>query len=783
MLRMKYLIFSILVVFSSNFFAQENIVRGFVYDNDNGEPLPFQQVQLIPTSKEIKLAYMSTDVNGFFSFAKVVKGTYVIKVNDPSYKVFEKEIVITSTSGITEVRIDLVTPDGATDIGTVVVSAETKAKTTEVLMSQIKLDKKGLERIPAVGAENDIVGAFSVTPGVVTTGDQGGQLYVRGGTPIQNKILLDGMTIYNPFHSIGFFSIFETELVKNVDIYTGGFESKYGGRISSIMDITYRDGNRKQFGGKVSLSPFMGKVVLEGPLSKQKKDGGGSSSYILSAKHSLLDYTSKSLYRNVNNGNGLPYNFTDVYGKLTFGSGQGSKFSLFGFYNTDNVDYNGSAQLSFNQFGGGSSFILVPSGSPVFIRGHINYSKFATEFVEDGSSPRSSSIAGAEMGFDFSYYLKNERQLDYGIAIQGFQTNFLTYNEIAQEIKFDENTTEIGGYVNYKHVNPRWVVQPGIRIQAYASLSTISIEPRFGAKFNATDKFRLKFSGGRYSQNFTSASSDKDIVNLFNGLLSAPTDVQEQFVDQFGNESNPKNGLQYSWHSILGGEYDLTKHLSVNLEGYFKYFPRLSNINQNKLFTNDPEFADISDVYKKDFLIESGISYGADLLLKYSKDRLFLWGVYSYGKSTRWDGFEIYTPVFDRRHNINIVGTYAFGKKKDLEVNIRWNFGSGLPFTPTNGYYQSEGFNNGVGTDINNSNTQNVSILLGEFNSKRLPTYHRLDITVKKQFKFKNKTEMEAVLGVTNAYDRNNIFYVNRVTNEKIYQFPILPSFGMSYRF
>ena len=119
---------------------------------------------------------------------------------------------------------------------------------TEIEISKLKLDQKGLERIPSYGAENDIVGAFSVTPGVITTGDQGGQLYVRGGTPIQNKVLLDGMTIYNPFHSIGYFSIFETELVKNVDIYTGGFESKYGGRISSVMDITYRDGNRKEFG-------------------------------------------------------------------------------------------------------------------------------------------------------------------------------------------------------------------------------------------------------------------------------------------------------------------------------------------------------------------------------------------------------------------------------------------------------------------------------------------------------------------------------------------------------
>ncbi len=780
---MKFLILSFSLLLTHFCFTQENVIRGFVYDNDNGEPVPFVQVQLIPTVQSQKLAYISTDVNGFFSFAKVMAGTYVVKVNDGSYKLFEKEVVLTVASGITEVRIDLLNPDDAKGIETVVISAETKAKTTEVLMSQIKLDKKGLERIPSVGAENDIVGAFSVTPGVVTTGDQGGQLYVRGGTPIQNKILLDGMTIYNPFHSIGFFSIFETELVKNVDIYTGGFDSKYGGRISSIMDITYRDGNRKEFGGKVSVSPFMAKLVVEGPISKQKTEGGGSSSYVFSLKHSLLDYTSKSLYRGVNNGNGLPFNFTDVYGKLTFGSGQGSKISVFGFHNIDSVDYNGSASLKFSQSGGGTSFILVPSGSPVFIRGHVNASNFSTTFTEQGSAPRFSKIGGAELGFDFSYYLKNESQLDYGVAINYFKTEFITYNEAKSEISFPSTTIEIGGYVNYKYVSPRWVIQPGLRIQAYSSLSTISIEPRFGAKFNATDKVRLKFSGGRYSQNFTSGSSDRDIVNLFNGLLSAPTDVQKEFVNQFGNESNPKNGLQYSWHSIIGGEYDLNKYFSVNLEGYFKYFPRLSNINPNKLFSNDQEFAEVDDVYKKDFLIESGVSYGADLLIKYTRERFFFWGVYSYGKSTRWDGFEFYTPVFDRRHNLNLVGTYAFGKKKDLEVNVRWNFGSGLPFTPTNGYYQPDNFSNGVTTDITSTNSQSVGVLLGEFNSKRLPTYHRLDITVKKQFRFKNKTDLEIVLGITNVYDRNNIFYVNRVTNEKIYQFPFLPSLGVSYKF
>ncbi|MNK02299.1 TonB-dependent Receptor Plug Domain protein [compost metagenome] len=763
-------------------FSQDHNIRGFLFNNENGEVVPFEKVILVPTEKTQSILGAAADVNGFFSIAKVPMGTYLLKVQTTDFKEYQKEIKVTSKAGITELRIDLLEED-ATDIGEVEISAETKAKTTEVLMSVIKLDKKGLERIPSVGAENDITAAFSVTPGVVTTGDQGGQLYVRGGTPIQNKILLDGMTIYNPFHSIGFFSIFETELVKNVDIYTGGFDSKYGGRISSVMDITYRDGNKKNFGGKVSVSPFLAKLVVEGPMYRAKEGRPGAGSFIFSAKHSLLDYTAKDLYRGVNNGNGLPYNFTDFYGKLTFATGQGSKVSVFGFSNTDKVNYNESAALDFQQAGGGLSWILLPGGGKTFIKGHLTASNYKTNFEEVGSQPRTSSIFGTDLGFDFSYFLKKESQVDYGIGINIFQTDYITFNEAASKIQDQNNTVEIGAYVNYKFVSKRFVVQPGLRAQAYASMSTISLEPRLGVKYNASEFFRLKLSGGRYSQNFTSASSDRDIVNLFNGLLSAPTNVQQTFITPNGTEKNPKNGIQYAWHAILGAEFDLTRNLSLNIEGYYKYFPQLSNININKLYEDVSEFSEENDVDKKDFLIESGVSYGVDVLLKYTLNRIFFWGVYSYGKSDRWDGFNNYSPVFDRRHNVNLVGSYAFGKKKDLELNIRWNFGSGLPFTPTAGYYQSEPMNQGVTTDYTSSNNSNVDILLGTFNSKRLPTYHRLDITVKKQFRFKNKTELEIVAAVTNAYNRKNIFYVNRVTNEKIYQFPFLPSLGVSYKF
>jgi len=775
--------------YSQSLSSQDFTIRGFLTNQSDGEPMPFEKVKLLNTDSTTAGGAV-TDVNGFYQISKLYKGSYLLKVEAYRYISQTKSVNLTVSRKIVVVSFELEKQKGIIDIQEMSVSADSKRKTTQVLISEIRLDQKGLERIPSVGGENDIVSAFGVTPGVITTGDQGGQIYVRGGTPIQNKILLDGMTIYNPFHSIGFFSIFETELVQNASIFTGGFDAEYGGRISSIMDITYRDGNKKKFGGKVSASPFIAKAVLEGPLGTVKgKDAIGS--YVISAKQSLIDYSSPRLYPRINENDtlnkGMPFNFTDLYGKLTFKGNGSSKFSVFGFHNKDRVNYT-QADIKWNQSGGGLNFVLVPSSSPIFVKGHINGSNFQTRFNEpiigsSDSTSRYSSIGGFDLGFDFSLFLKNESQLNYGINLSGFNTVFETYNSAKQKIEAENFSTEIGVYFSYRFVSTRFVIQPSFRTQLYASLGTVSPEPRLRVKFNATEKLRFKVSGGRFSQNFTSASSDKDVVNLFNGILSAPTNVQETFVTVFQNEKEPKNGLQYAWHAIGGLEYDLTNKLSVNIEGYYKYFSQLSNINQNKKYSDDAEHVLEPDVFKKDFILENGESFGADLLLKYTGNRMYLWGVYSYGYSTRWDGDTTYFPVFDRRHNINLVGTYLFGKKKTLEVSIRWNFGSGLPFTPTAGFYENEPFTGGITTDPTTTNGDSPEILLGDFNSSRLPTYHRLDVTIKKKFLFKNESEFEIVGSITNIYDRKNIFYVNRATNETIYQFPILPSFGLSYKF
>jgi len=377
---------------------------------------------------------------------------------------------------------------------------------------------------------------------------------LRLSSPIQNKVLLDGMTIYNPFHSIGFFSVFETEIIRNADIYTGGFNAEYGGRISSIMDITTRDGNQGGIKGRASVSPFMAKLLLEGPLKKRTEDNGGSISYILTGKHSYLDESSKILYPYIDTtGEGLPFGFTDLYGKISFKGENGSKFNLFGFNFKDHVNYQAVSDLSWNSYGVGSNFLLVPGTSKVLIEGKLSLSDYKLQLIEENGQERRSGINSFNFGFDFKYFIK-ENELKYGIEVSGFSTDFSYVNSTNATIDQEENTTELGTYFSYRIVKPRLVIEPSLRMQYYATLKTLSPEPRLGLKYNIDENFRVKFAAGIYSQNLISASSDRDVVNLFYGFLSGPDNLQTEFTDEEGNVRDVTHSLQKANHLIAGFE-------------------------------------------------------------------------------------------------------------------------------------------------------------------------------------------------------------------------------------
>ena len=252
------------------------------------------------------------------------------------------------------------------------------------------------------------------------------------------------MVIYNPFHSIGLFSVFDTDILRNADIYTGGFGAEYGGRISSVMDITTRDGNKTRFSGKAGASTFGANLMVEGPISKQKEGKGGSSSFIFSAKNSYLEQSSKIFYEYIDE-DGLPFNYTrSLWKNFDIAGANGSKINVFGFSFNDRVnDYKALSDYHWESFGVGSNFLIIPGKSSVLIEGHMAYSQYKIALEEKTSPPRTSAINGFNLGFDFTYFIGKD-ELKYGFEVLGFTTDFVFSNSVGLKLQQKENTSEIG---------------------------------------------------------------------------------------------------------------------------------------------------------------------------------------------------------------------------------------------------------------------------------------------------------------------------------------------------
>ncbi len=756
--------------------GQTGTLRGFVYEEESGEPIIFTNVVIQGTTLGI-----STDVNGYFSIGDIPAGEQVVEVSYLGFEKAEKTVSIIENRIITT-KIFL--KKSSIEINTIEISAEKQDARTNVNMSVTKVTPREIKQLPSIGGTPDLAQYLQVVPGIIFTGDQGGQLYIRGGSPVQNKVLLDGMTIYNPFHSIGLFSVFETELIRNADVYTAGFGAEYGGRVSSIMDVTMRDGNKRRLSGKIGASTFAANAYIEGPLQKQTNEGKSSSSFVFSAKHSYLDQTSQNLYDYVSD-DGLPFSFTDLYGKVSFNANTGSKFSLFGFSFNDATTFRRTSELDWTAFGGGLNFVLVPQGSAVLVEGHFNISDYEINLIEKATidefpEPRTSGINNFNLGLDFKYF-NGDNEFKYGIDVTGFGTDFTYFNTTGQRLSQNSNSTELAGFAAYKFNLNNLVLDLGMRAQYYSTLRVLRPEPRVGAKYNITPKFRIKTAAGLYSQNLVSANSDRDVVNLFYGFLVAPEDIQDEFTTEDGDVREVTNPLQTSYHVLAGFEYDLTENLSANVEGYLKNFTQVTNINRNKVFASNDIAA--PDILKNDFIIESGTARGIDFTLKYEANKIYVWAVYSLSDVDRWDGVRTYDPVFDRRHNVNLLVSYRWGKVKDWEASARWNYGSGFPFTQNQGFYLSETLAGDVNTDITETNSDDVTIQYAGLNQGRLPDYHRMDFTLKKTFFFSEYSSLEASFSLTNIYDRNNIFYVDRFSGEEVYQLPLLPSVGLLFSF
>lgn len=755
----KLLTFAIFLSFVFTVKAQTGKLRGNVYDKTTGQPIAFATIVLRGGGT---LSGTTTDLEGFYSI-DAQANTYNVTASVVGYDTMTVAVKLTPESIIYQ---SFYLSESSQTLEGVDISARREARKTEVLISQITVTPTQIKALPSTGGEPDIAQYLPVLPGVIATGDQGGQIYIRGGAPWMNKILLDGMTIYNPFHSIGFFSVFETETIRSADVLTGGFGAEYGGRISAVVDLKTREGNKKKWSGMASASPFLGKMLVEGPVVPLKDENGASISVLFTGKQSLFDYTSKNLYSYAAPDSlGLPFSFRDFYGKISLNAPGGTKANLFGFSFNDGVKYEGVADLRWKSIGAGANFTIIPTATSMIIGGAVNYSKYNLELTEANKLPRTTGISSFGVLLDFTYYT-NKSELKYGVEISGFSTDVSFYNPVGYTFRQNENTTELAGFVKYRRNVGRLVIEPSLRVHNYLALGETRIEPRFAAKINAGDNFRIKFAGGTYSQNLISTVSNRDIVNLFNGFLSGP----EQELDRTATP-NSTTRLQTAFHVVGGVEIDLSKHVELNVEPYFKRFSQLIDINRTKYRLEE-----------KDYITETGNAYGIDFSLRYEANKTYIWATYSLGYVNRNDGLQEYPTNQDRRHNINFLVTRQFGK--GWEFGGRWNFGSGFPFTLTQGFYTAFDFKGGINSNVLAGNPQDIGVIYSsQRNNGRLPDFHRLDLSLKKSVIFSKYNRLEINASVTNAYDRQNIFYFDRVNYRRVNQLPILPSIGASYHF
>ncbi|MCS6790661.1 MAG: TonB-dependent receptor [Bacteroidia bacterium] len=743
----------------------QGTIQGSLIDDD-GEPIIGAQVVVFPLQKGTL-----TTSEGLFSLRGIPLGKYKLRITAIGIDTIWQEVELTARRPLATLKLRATS--SAVQLQTVEIIesvSPSRIDPTRVTVAVTPIAPRQITLLPSFGAP-DIAQYLQVLPGVVFTGDQGGQLYIRGGTPIQNLTLLDGAIIYSPFHTLSLFSVVETEVLRQVNLYSAGFGAEFGGRISSVLDMRTRSGDFDRVRGRLYATPIIAGALTEGPLPFVP-----NSSWILSARQAYVQQTTPRLYPYLRDS--LPFQFQDLYGKATFGKGP-DQVNLWGFRQTDRTDMGMNGVNRWVQWGAGMNFVNMPTKARVRILGSFAFSRFANTFTDPKEyRPRYSEIGGFNSSFTFAYLLGGD-ELSYSADVRGFRTDFIFTNALGYITQQRESNTEFAGWFKYQKVfqkvevtdmdevktQTRALIEPSVRLHFYNNYGYLSLEPRLRFKYNGR-QWSLQAAAGRYTQNWVSAVSDRDVVVLFQGFLSAPEVTANRQL---------RHPLQEAYHLVAGGEYQLGGIL-LTLEGWYKRFTQLTIINRERLFPEDPPF-----------LTEIGYAAGADFVARYQTANWYLYATYSYQYNRRRDFRIRYFPLWDRRHTANLLGTYRWGgwigaerqRESRWEISLRWTLGSGLPFTQTLGFFEKLLLGS---SDVPYIYQQGIlGILLSpNYNAARLPVYHRLDFMFKRRWTLGERFLLESNLTVLNLYNRANLFYIDRITARRYNQLPILPLVGVT---
>lgn len=781
MLKNIYTCFVLCLLLLPALRAQERFtVSGTVRDGQSGETLIGASVAAVGTD-------IGTITNEYGFYSVTLEGTdsVTLAFSYVGFQTVQRRILLTEN---TTLDVEL---GGGVQLEEVVVKAnsfEEQMRSTEMSVETITTEEARL--IPVLLGESDILKTIQLKPGIPSGSEGTTGLFVRGGGSDQNLIVLDEAVVYNANHLFGFFSTFNTDAVKDLKIYKGGFPAQYGGRLSSVIDVKLKEGNNRELAGSGGIGLIASRLTLEGPIQKEK------SSFIVSGRRTYVDLLTRSInQRNKDNEDYDPipnYYFYDLNTKINFQFGEKDRLFLSGYFGRDVFGFDGDF-FDFDFDWGNATgtarwnHVFNPK---LFANTTFTYSDYQyniTNTVTGFNFDVGSNIRDANLKSDFYLALNNAHTLRFGLGLtrHEFSVGRLQAGSDDGLINFSAGqrftALEGGAYLSDDWaVNNRLKINYGLRFSIFNNedQTYTGLEPRVAARYVLTDRWSLKASYARMYQYLHLVASSG---------ITLPTDIWYPSTQQV----QP----QYSDQVAAGISYLLGKRYFLTAETYYKKQENvLEFVDGAQLFANDN--------LEQEFAIGRGRGYGFELSIEKKEGKLTGWIGYTLAfvergefnlldDSKRFAQQGYFSPVFDRRHDLSVVAMYKLSRR--LDVTATFVYGSGdLRWLPTGRFNFS---------DVQGGEFEPVVPDYEERNNFRLPPYHRLDLGAVWRF-FPKWGESDLTLSVVNAYDRRNTFFMylepqfqevdtgggvvefpERIAAKQVSLFPILPSITWNFKF
>ena len=713
----RNLIFSFIII--SILKAQTSIISGFVSDSSSGEALIGANVFLRETGQG-----MATDVNGYYIVQDIVPGNYTLMVSYIGFDMYKQKTRLSDDES-KKVNINLV--EQVVQLTEIEVTAEKLQRRNNIQPSKINLSPRMMKAAPAL-AEPDLFRTIQALPGVLTTSEFSTGLVIRGGNTDQNLIMLDGITVYNPSHLGGVFSNFIVDGVKEAELIKGAYNAEYGGRLSAVLNVISREGNKNEFKGKVNLSLLSAQTTLEGPFYK--------GAWVLSGRRTYFDLVLPKVLPDNINENIPPYYFYDIQSHVFSDITSKDRISL--------SYYSGIDDLLFDTFGldgqWGNNTVSAHYRRVFSERlvGNILIanSRFFTEFGLGGDNGLVSynEIDDKTLSANFSWFKSSTSTLKFGAQLKKLGFEYTNKFQDSTQFQIKTEPLEFAQYIKLKYKpNDLFIIEPGLRLNLY-DVYPDSLFPdlRLGLKYIITDNRYLNFSVGNYHQ-FISTFQDDFNPSILDNWIAADTSV------------SPGKSIQV----VLGYEEYIKNMYKIQVEGYYKDLKNLLTYEEKRSTTD----AQVSDESLANIVTPAdGYAYGLELFGQKMSGKLSGWVAYTYSVSRKimnsiyTDGEQEYYTNWDRTHAFSVLGNYQFNKK--WETNWRFALQSGQAYTPIMGYYVQK---------FPESPEELFRTIPGTRNSGRYEPYSRLDIGAVYHAKI-GKTNVDFFFQIINTLNRSNTF-------------------------